>query len=47
MREMIGFHHVAGILLVLVADWAWVWVFDRPAQAATVGGPEIRHDTGP
>lgn len=48
MREIIGFHLVARILLVLVAGWAWVWVFDRPAQAASYGGgPEIRHDTGP
>ena len=48
MREIVGFRHAAGIFLVLVAGWAWVWVFDRPAQAASCGGgPEIRHETGP
>lgn len=48
MRGIVGARHLAGILLVLVAGWAWVWVFDRPAQAASFGGgPENRHDTGP
>ena len=37
MRGIVGLRHAAGILLVLVAGWGWVWVFDRPAQAATVG----------
>lgn len=37
MRGIVGFRHVAGILLVLVAGWAWVWVFDRPALAASSG----------
>ncbi|MDP4005077.1 hypothetical protein [Methylobacterium sp. NEAU K] len=37
MGGLVGIRHVAGILLVLVAGWAWVWVFDRPAHAETVG----------
>jgi len=36
MGDLVGFRHIAGILLVLVAGWAWVWVFDRPAHAETV-----------
>lgn len=37
MRGIVGARHLAGILLVIVAGWAWVWVFDRPAQAASSG----------
>lgn len=37
MNGLVGVRHVAGILLVLVAGWAWVWVFDRPAHAETRG----------
>lgn len=37
MRSLVGFRHFAAVALILVAGWAWVWVFDRPAHAETVG----------
>ena len=41
MRDLVGFRHVAGLVLILVAGWAWVWVFNRPAQAAEAYGWRI------
>lgn len=35
MRDVLGLRHVAGVALVLVAGWGWVWAF-TPARADTI-----------
>ena len=37
MRGLVDFRRVAGVALILAAGWAWVWMFDRPAHAASSG----------
>lgn len=35
MRDVLGLRHAAGVALILVAGWGWVWAF-TPAHADTI-----------
>jgi hypothetical protein len=36
-RSILGVRQLAGIFLILMLGWAWVWVFDQPAHAESPG----------
>ncbi|MGH1572437.1 hypothetical protein ACRAWG_19305 [Methylobacterium sp. P31] len=37
IRSIFGARQIAGIFLILMLGWAWIWIFDHPAYAETPG----------